>query len=70
MFCLLACVGLFYYALHCLDFVVVTRFVGPAFASISFGIGPFVAGAGYFCTIAGADGLPSPVRAKAQSHTR
>jgi hypothetical protein len=66
----LACVGLFYYALHCLDFVVVTRFVGPAFASISFGIGPFVAGAGYFCAIAGADGLPSPVRAKAQSHTR
>jgi hypothetical protein len=66
----LACVGLFYYALYCLVFVALNRFLGPAYASISFGVGPFVAGAGYFCAIAGADGSPSPVRGRAQSHTR
>jgi hypothetical protein len=61
----LACVGLFYYALHCLVFVALNRIVGPAYAAISFGIGPLVAGAGYVCAIAGAGGLPSRVRAHA-----
>jgi hypothetical protein len=66
----LATLGLFYYALHCLIFLALNRIVGPAYAAISFGIGPVVAGAGYVCAIAGADGLPSRVRAHAESRTR